>query len=340
MTPKLVIALALTAAITSAGAVLSYRSNNVFVPQAGVGEKLLAGLSDKINDLGAIVVEQGARKLELVQRDSKWQVKDTGYPVSASKVKKALVGLINLSKLEAKTSNPTKYLLISVDGPGKKDGRGRQITLTGKDGTKLGQVVLGKVLTSKAGPGRDAQYVRLAGDKTSWLALGSVDASAALTSWVEPRFLRLDVDSVVSGSLKHADGETINVKRSGKLASGSSVFELLNVPEGRKARTSTTIKFTATDLVNLDLIDVRKQKTGTTPSVVANIELDGGLKLALSLVEEQGKGWVSVKVIDAGEKKKLANEISARTRGWEFQVSEQKKNQFKRRLENLLEKQK
>lgn len=340
MTPKLVIALGLCAAITTAGAVVSYRSNNVFVPRAGVGEKVMSGLGDKINDLAEIVVAQGTKKLALVQKDGNWQVKATGYPVSAAKVKKALVGLTDLTKLEAKTANSAKYLLISVDGPGKKDGRGNQITLLDKSGAKAGEIVLGKILANKAGPGRDAQYVRRSAEATSWLVLGSVRTSPSLTSWVEPRFLKLDVDSVVKGTLKHADGETINVQRSGKLASGSSIFELLNVPEGRKARTSTTIKFTATDLVNLDLEDVRRQKSGTKPVVEAQVELDGGLKLDLSLVEEKGKGWVTVKVADAGSKKKLADEITARTKGWEFQISDFKKRQFKRRLENLLEKKK
>lgn len=340
MTPRLVLALALAASLATAGAVVSYRANNVFVPRAGVGEKMLPGLPAKINDLTAITVEQGTDKLELVRRNGVWQVKQTGYPVSVKKVKKALVGLADLGKLEAKTANPSKYLLISVDEPGKSKGRGRRITLYGKSKGRAGQIILGKTLANKAGPGRDAQYVRAGGEATSWLALGSVDATAQLTSWVEPRFLKLDVDSVVRGTLKHADGETVSVQRTGKLASGSSIFELLNVPEGRKARTSTAIKFAATDLVNLDLEDVRRKKAGTKPVVEAVVELDGGLKLNLSLVEENGKGWVSVDVADAGSKKKLADAITAKTRKWEFRVSDFKKEQFKRRLEDLLEKQK
>ena len=48
MTPKLVLSLALFAGITSVSAVVAYRANNVFVPVAGVGEKVLAGLEDKI----------------------------------------------------------------------------------------------------------------------------------------------------------------------------------------------------------------------------------------------------------------------------------------------------
>ena len=213
-------------------------------------KKSWLALRTRLNDVREIIVEQGVDKLHLVFKNDAWQVKQTGYSVSPEKVRTTLVGLVNLSKLEAKTANKEKYLLIDVDGPGLNSGRGRQFSLLGKAGKKIAAVVVGKVLAGKAGPGRDAQYVRVADGKTSWLALGSVLATPALPTWVEPRFLKLNVDDVLSARLEHSDGEIVEVKRTGKDAAGSSTFKMLNVPEGRKTRTSTTIKFVATDLVN------------------------------------------------------------------------------------------
>ena len=335
MTPKFVATLALVAAISFGGAVLSYRANNVFVPQEGVGEKVLPGFAEKVNAVAAITVEQGEDKLQLIKKAGVWQVKSTGYPVSPAKVKSALVRLVELSKLEAKTANPSKYLLIEVDGPGKKDGRGRQFTLADGSGKKLASIVLGKIVVGKAGPGRDAEYVRLTDDKTSWLALGSLEAGAALPDWVEPRFLKLDVDSVTYGRVEY-DGDKVEVRRTGASASGSSTFEMLNVPEGRKTRPSTTIKFTATDLVNLDLVDVRPLKPGRKPTSRAFIETMTGLKLEFAMVEEYGKGWVSVKVVDKGKDTKIADDIIAKTAGWEFLIADYKLAAFLRKTENLL----
>ncbi len=335
MTPRFVGMLAIAAVVSVAGAFWAYQANNVFVPQAGVGEKMLIGFADKVNNVSAIIVEQGTEKLALVRKDGIWQVKDSGYPVSATKVKTALVGLVNLSKLEAKTANAKKYLLIDVDGPGKKNGRGRQFTLLDGSNKDLSKIVLGKTAAGKAGPGRDAQYVRIASDKTSWLALGSVDATAALPSWVEPRFLKLDVDSVIYGRIEF-DGEKVEVRRTGKSDSGSSLFEMLEVPEGRKTRTSTMLKFVATDLVNLDLIDVRPAKSGGKPISKAFIETDSGLKLVLRLVEEYGKGWVSLEVVAKGSDTKAADAIAARTKGWEFLIADYKRADFKKRTEDLL----
>ena len=337
MTPKLVTGLAITAVLCVGGAYLSYQANNVYVPRVGVGEKVLAGFAEQVNDVAIIKVEQGHEKFLLVKKAGVWQVKDTGFPVSAVKVKQALLGLVGLSKLEAKTANPKKYLLIDVDSPGKKDGRGRRFTLSDEAGKQISQIVLGKTLTGKAGPGRDAQYVRLSIEKTSWLVLGSVDATTALTSWVEPRFLKLDVDSVTYGRIEF-DGEKVEVRRTGKSDSGSSLFELLEVPEGRKTRTSTTIKFVATDLVNLDLIDVRPKKVGRKISSKSFVELDGGLKLSFTLVEEGEKGWVSVNVVASGSDDSAGKAIRARTAGWEFLVSDTTRASFKKRKEDLLQK--
>ncbi len=335
MNARFVISLALVAAISVAGAFFAYRSNNVFVPQKGVGEKILAGFAKRVNDVAAITIEQGKDRLELVKKDDVWQVKNTGYPVSPSKIKTVLVGLMELTRLEAKTANLKKYLLIDVDDPGQKDGRGRQFTLAGSDGKLLAQIVLGKISVGRAGPGRDAQYVRVTSEKTSWLALGSVEAGTTLPDWAAPRFLKLDVDSVIYGRVEY-DGDKVEVRRTGQSETGSSTFEMIDVPEGRKTRTSTTLKFTATDLVNLDFIDARPLKPTSSPTSKAFVETQSGLKLAFTMVEENGKGWVSVKVTDKGKDATIAEAIIARTQGWEFLIAGYKLAAFKRKKENLL----
>ena len=335
MTPKFVGSLALAALVCVAGAIWAYQANNVFVPRGGTGEKVLPGLDAKINDVVGIVVEQGLDKLALVNKDGVWQVRDTLYPVSTVKVKKALIGLVGLSKLEAKTANPKKYLLIDVDGPGKANGRGRQVSLLAKGDKLLAKIVLGKTAAGKVGPGRDAQYVRVVSDETSWLALGSVEGGANLAKWVEPRFLKLDVDSVTYGRIE-IDGEKLEVRRTGKSDSGSSLFELLDIPTGRNPRTSTTIKFAATDLVNLDLLGARPLKAGNKATSRAFIETDTGLKLAFALVEEYGKGWVSLKVEEKGSDVKAADAIIAKTAAWEFLVANYKRDAFKKRKTDLL----
>ena len=340
MTPRIVLSLAVAAAISSAGAYFAYRSTHVFVPQAGIGEKVLPGLADKINDVTRITVAQDVRKLVLEKSNGVWQVAATKYPLSAAKVKKTFVSLIGLEKLEAKTANSEKYPLVHVDEPGRKDSKGRRIDLIGKNGEKIASIIIGKLAVGKAGPGKDAQYVRNSNDKTSWLALGSVDATVELKSWADPRFIGLNVDTVTHGRIVRADGEVIEVRRTGKSDTGSSIFELVNLPEGRKAKTSTTLKFAATDWVNLDFEDVRPANSGGKLVLTSTITTDDGLKVIFTLKKDAGKGWVSLDVAAPGKDKKKAGKITRQTKGWQFQLADYKFEQLNKKMEDLLEKQK
>ncbi len=335
MTRRLVIILGVLAAVSVVIAGLVWRSTHVFVVEEGVGEPVLAGLADEANNVARIEISKGTEKLVLIRDGDVWKLEKSGYPASGEQVRKAIVGLIEMVKMEAKTSNPSKYLLIDVDKPGEADSRGRLVVLKDAAGKLVGQIILGKVAIGKAGPGKDAQYVRLPGDATSWLVKGAVMQSVAVSDWVKTRFLKINVDSVSQARIEHADGEVIEVRRTGKSGSGSSVFELLNVPEGRKPLSSTFIKFAATDLANLDMIDVRPAKAGAKPLVSSSFSVDGGMKISVKMFDG---GWVQVAVVDKGSDTAVADAISARVDGWQFLVSKDKQGQILRRMDQLLEK--
>jgi hypothetical protein len=62
-----------------------------------------------------------------------------------------------------------------------------------------------------------------------------------------------------------------------------------------------------------------------------------GLKIGYRLVEDDGKGWITVSVLARGKDESEAAEIARRTAGWEYQLSDYKQKQFKKRLAELLE---
>jgi len=338
MTPKIVTSLAVAAVLSTAIATYSYRANNVFIPQAGVGEKLLPGLGEQINKVAAISIRQGKKSLKLAHTKTGWVIAKNGYQADAGKIKKTLLALAGLSKLEAKTSAKDKYLLIEVDAPGKKDGRGRLVELADNKGKPLASIIAGKIGVGKAGPGRDAQYVRLPGEKTSWLALGSAEVSSDASHWINKRFLTLDVDTIIYGKVTLANGEMVEVKRGEKGADGSYAYELLDIPQGREPRTNTAIKFGATDFAILDLVDVRKKKADSKTVSTAEIHNQYGLKIRFNYVEEDGHGWVSLDVLEKGSDTEFADQISKRTKGWEYRLEDYKKAAFKRTKESLLRK--
>ncbi len=96
------------------------------------------------------------------------------------------------------------------------------------------------------------------------------------------------------------------------------------------------VEFLATDLVNLDLIDVRPIKQGGEVTAKSFVTTETGLELAFKLVEEGGKGWVSLEVLKPGSDQKVADDIKTRTAGWEFLVANNKRVAFKKRKKDLL----
>ncbi len=338
MTPRALIILACLAIVSTTAAVWSYTAHHHYAVDAAAGERVLPGLVNKVNDVTAIETRDSHGTIRVERKDKGWVVAGSGYPADGEKLQKILVSLVQLSRLEAKTSSAAKYAQLDVGDPGKKDAKGRLVTLYGKDGKTIAAIVLGKLAPGRAGEGRDAQYVRVEGEAQSWLAVGRVDAYSDVTRWVDPNVVSLLVEHVERARIIHPDGEVLEVYRNGKTSAGTPKFDIVGtIPEGKKIKSDIGVRYTATDLANVDFVDVRPAKKDTTEVSRAELMMDDGLKIGYRLSEEDGKGWITVSVLDKGKDEKKADEIAKRTAGWEYQVSGYKEKQFNKRLADLLE---
>jgi len=338
MTPRTLIVLACLAVISTTAAVWSYTANHHYAVDAAAGERVLPKLVNRINDVAAIETKDGHGSIRVDRKGKGWVVAGSGYPADAKKLQKILVSLVQLTKLEGKTSAPAKYAQLEVGDPGKKDAKGRLVTLYDKSGKKIAAIVLGKLAPGRAGEGKDAQYVRIEGEAQSWLAVGRVDAYSDVTRWVDPTVVSLLVNHVERARIIHPDGEVLEVDRNGKTSAGTPKFDIAGtIPAGKKVKSDIGVRYTATDLANVDFVDVRPVKKGTSEVSRAELSMDDGLKISYRLTEEDGKGWITVAVLDKGKDAKKADEIAKRTAGWEYQISDYKEKQFKKRLADLLE---
>jgi len=286
----------------------------------------------------AVETTDGHGSIRVERKGKGWVVAKSGYPADDQKLQKILVSLVQLSKLEAKTSAPAKYAQLDLGDPGKKDAKGRLVTLYGKDGRKIAAIVLGKLAPGRAGEGKDAEYVRVEGEAQSWLAVGRVDAYSDITRWVNPSVLALRVDHVERARIIHPDGEVLEVDRNGKTSAGTPKFDIAaTIPAGKKVKSDIGVRYTATDLANVDFVDVRPAKAGTSEVARAELSMDDGLKIGYRLSEDKGKGWLTVSVLDKGKDAKQADAIAKRTAGWEYELSDYKAKEFKKRLADLLE---
>jgi hypothetical protein len=337
MSARAILILLIAAALTTAAAAWSYRANHRLAVDLVRGERLIPDLVDKVNEVAAVETSDAAGTLKVVRKDEGWVIDGRGYPADAEKLQRLLVALVQFSKLEAKTAVAAKYPLLELDDP-QSGGKGRLVTLSDKEGATLAAIVLGKPAPGRAGPGKDAQYVRLAGEPQSWLVLGRIDAASDVTRFADPKVVAIGVDAVARARIVHPDGEILEVVRNGVTEAGTPKFEIAGgVPEGRKVKSDIGVRYTATDLANLEFTDVRPAKAGGIEAARAELETEDGLKLAYRLVEEDGQGWVSVEVIADGKDPAAAEDIRKRTAGWEYRLSEYKAKQLKKRKADLIE---
>ncbi|MGI9464153.1 MAG: DUF4340 domain-containing protein, partial [Aestuariivirgaceae bacterium] len=182
----------------------------------------------------------------------------------------------------------------------------------------------------------EAQYVRLAGDQQSWLVRGSVAAGGELKDWVDTTVMQINTGNVKQVEFRKGDGEVLALTKAGKDDKGNDRFEIQGLPEGVKPKDELAVRYGATDLANVEFVDVRKagRQVSSTGQVV--LETDAGMKVTYQVIEDGGQTWLRVAVIEKGSETDEADKIVQRTDGWEFAVADYKAKQFKKTLADFL----
>ena len=336
MTPRLVMYLAVAAVVSAGVAGIVWRAENIQPAIAESGDWLLPKLADDVNAVAGISVHAGDNAIELKRGEGGWTVEPSGFPVKAKKLQEVLVGLVRLTKLEPRTADASKFSILQVDDAAKPGSKARQVTLTDDKGNVAGDVILGKAATGFTTGREEAQYVRLAGSEQSWLVRGAVGAGGQLKDWVNTAVMRVKTGEVKQVEFRHADGDGLKLIKNGKDVNGNDKFEIEGLPQGVKPKDELTVRYGATDLANVEFVDVRKAKI-TSPAVgEVVLESDKGLKVAYQVFEEGGQTWVTVKVLEKGSDVEAAEGITARVDGWEFALADYKAKQFKKRLSDFL----
>lgn len=334
MTLRGVIALAVAAAVSLAGATWQLQSNSSGYVEAQRGERLLPDLLSQANDVVAITISQAGRDVRIEREGSSYVLGGSGYPVKGGKFQSAIVAAASLEKFDAKTSRAEKYPLIEVEPPAGKAARSRLISFEDASGDSLGELILGKKARGRLGGAvGDGQYVRLPQDTQSWLARGVVEADVKLDGWVDNAIADMNAEHVVRASFQTTGGPEMVVRRTGVTQGGQSKFELDGIPEGRKPKNDLTLRYAATDLGNVSFVDVRKDGGGDIVQRTTLMMADG-------LVVEfriTGDDWVSLHIVNEGTDKITLNDLKARTQGWQYKLADYKLKQLQLTMADLTE---
>jgi hypothetical protein len=333
----------LVAALVAITAAL-YLSTQRNVVREVHGLPLLPALASKLDSVTSLSVLKGSTtpSVTVHKQGEQWTVAErANYPADVAKLHKLLLALSDAKIREEKTSDPANYSIIGVEDPTKPGATGAQIELLAKD-AKL-DVIVGK-------PIDQGNFVRRAGEKSSYIVEPGISFEAEPRFWIDTRLLNFSEDKIQSIQFKPDAGSAYTVRRvTGAPAAApppgatpapapaaspaepaASKFVLDGVPSGRQAADSNTLAPSPSAFSNLNDDDVAPiaDIDFSKPSTVT-LTLSDGSVITLTGAAVGEKRWIQVAAPQDAT-------LSTKTSGRAFEIASYRYEQIFRPLEQLL----
>lgn len=334
MTPRQFAVLAAAAALSLVAAVAIYTASAPWTSGSANAGKLLPGLEADLPNVTRIVIQQGGTEAVIEGAGDAWQIKSTdGYPASNEKVRTFLNALASAEMIEEKTALPDRYSALDVEDPGKGNAA-RLVRLEDKDGKSLAEIIVGKTRFGQTAVAVAGTYVRRPGDAQSWLVDKRIVGDTSLREWAAPRVFEVPTETVARAVIEIPGDKPYTIKRD----DSHKAHALETIPEGKKIRYVNVVNNIIEAASFLDLENVRKATDAKGGEAgTATLELDNGLKLAMSIRREKDGAWLKLDATGEGEAKEAADDIMSRAKGWEFQVQPVKVATMLKKLDELVE---
>jgi len=336
MKPMHFVTLAIVALVSVALALTSYAANNTWTPGRVTGARMFPTLASNAGNVAAIEVRQGTKQLTIEKADNGWRLKERGgYPVPADKVRALMVSLAEADLVEAKTRVADRYGLIDLEDPTGAAAKSRSVRLLDAKGGVVAEAVVGKKRSDAFGFGKVGTYVRKPGDAQTWLANAEVDASADLKDWIKTDVFQVDSSKVSRVTIEIPGEQPLKVERG-----ADKKLAVLGIPPGLKLKDEGAGDAIARAAAYVDFDDVRKLPAGAAPKDASTVKLEAenGPTVSLRLRKDGDAQWLTVTATGEGDAKKAADDITARTAGWEYQIGKSKADSLLKRRSDLLEK--
>ncbi len=144
---QFLLVLALLALLAAGGGGIAWWQRSAYqAADARVGQKLLPGL--KLDDVAAVVLADAQGTVTLVRGDRGWSVQERGgFPADFDPIRDLLVKLAELKVVEVEELTEAIRPRMQLAAPGsgaKPEATGTAVTLRGRDGGPIAQLILGK----------------------------------------------------------------------------------------------------------------------------------------------------------------------------------------------------
>ena len=297
-------------------------------------QRVFPELAAHLGDLAWMRLSRGSAKIDFNLVAGRWSVVEKGnYPAAPGKVRRALLGLADLTLIEPKTERPELFGRLDLDDA--RNGKATSIALQDRMGQTIAELLVGKTRRDRLGGGNDAVYVRRPREDRVWLARGSLDLPAATLDWLDRRLLDVPAGRITSATLTAASGAALRLRREeagGKIA-------VMDRPDDAELKPEEALGKPLGALADLDFVDVKpaaELPPGLGEAATAVFTTFDGLVVTLRLLAQDTADWAAIKATGSGPTEQEAAAINAKTGRWVFAIPAERGALLRTRIDDLI----
>ena len=301
----------------------------------------LKNFTKNVNDITLISINSFDNNIDLIKEENSY-ISTSGYPLKKGIWENLITSLSLLTIEEKKTNDPKRHVELNLLLPElnksdiESEGYATKITLTKKDGSIFSSILFGKTDPSVGGLS-GGQFARMPDDNQSFLLKGAIRMPTSKSDWFESLLFTINNKDFLSASLSNKT-KVFKIETDKKLLKLSYPKNVnFDVDQSKLTDIRETIN-------GFYFYDVRKSKTKNLINLpTLTFETTNGLVLSLSSVTKDTKGESWIKISAIAKKpaaKKIAEEITKKTKGFEFLANVNTSNILRWNLKNLVAKNK
>ena len=308
--------------ITAAIVVLAIISINLNKSNYGFenrGKLFLDNFTKNVNEITTISIKSFENNINLVKQNNSY-ISESSYPLKKGLWENLITSLSLLRIEELKTNDPSRHsqlnLLLPEQNKSKDEdeGYGTKITLKKEDGTIYSSILFGMVDRSVGGIS-GGQFARFPNEDQTYLLKGAIRMPTTKSDWFESLLLSIKKDDVQKINLSNKNGIIEIQSKDDKLS--------LTMPKSVKFKIDDTQLSDARDVINsFYFYDVKKSTQNYSKNLpTLSYEVKNGLILTISSInpDDGGESWVIINARSSDKKsEKMAQEITKKTKGYEF----------------------
>ena len=317
-------------------AVLSINFNSQTYNFSDRDSVFLKNFTKNVNNISLISINSFDNNIDLVKEENSY-ISTSGYPLKKGIWENLITSLSLLTIEEKKTKDPKRHAELNLLSPElnksdlESEGYATKITLTKKDGSIFSSILFGKTDPSVGGLS-GGQFARMPNDNQSFLLKGAIRMPTSKSDWYESLLFTINNKDFLSASLS-------NKTKIFKVETEEKILKLSYPKNVNFAVDQSKLTDIRETINGFYFYDVRKSKTKNLvylPSLT--FETTSGLVLSLSSVTKDTKGESWIKISAIAKKpaaKKIAEEITNKTKGFEFLANVNTSDILRWNLKNL-----